>query len=403
MSFSQQITSPAPNQLFDPLMAGRQQEQQQAIQQNQLVQQGEQQQLNQADLEQVARTSAAMLLTYPDEPSRAQAWPRAVGMLQAQGYAKNAPAQYPGEAALKAAARMGTPSEALGTQLANIQANQAYSGATGGGGAGGAVGGGTSTPAAGGGPAPFVGANLPQGVTPDEDQLVRTVYGEASGEPVAGQQAVASVIKTRMQKGNQGVQDTVFAPHQFEAWSDPKNRPRMEALSPTDPQYQAILNNVRWPVMHQGRRKTRPVAPPISSIRSSRRSLDAIRRALPKATRRRSAITRSTMAPMAREAARQPVLHQPPPQMPRRRFREPHRPLGRLRPIGWRLTRLWRLQGRPQRRHNRRRMRWRRRSLQQLQPRPRPPRRVACRSRHKPRRPSPCRRHRSRRPRTPMA
>ena len=69
------------------------------------------------------------------------------------------------------------------------------------------------------------------------------------GEPVAGQQAVASVIKTRMGLGKQGVQDVVFAPNQFEAWSDPKNRPGMEALSPTDPQYQAILNKVVRPVM----------------------------------------------------------------------------------------------------------------------------------------------------------
>ena len=79
-------------------MAGRLvPEQQQAILQNQLVQQGEQQQLSQADLEQVARTSAAMLLTYPDETLRAQAWPRAVGMLQAQGYAGETRAQYPSE------------------------------------------------------------------------------------------------------------------------------------------------------------------------------------------------------------------------------------------------------------------------------------------------------------------
>ena len=54
-------------------------------------------QLDQANTEQVARASAGMLLTYPDEASRAAAYPRIVGMLQAQGYAKNAPAQYPGE------------------------------------------------------------------------------------------------------------------------------------------------------------------------------------------------------------------------------------------------------------------------------------------------------------------
>jgi hypothetical protein len=96
---------------------------------------------------------------------------------------------------------------------------------------------------------PFVGKNLPDGVSPDEDQLVRTVYGEAGNQPLAGQQAVAHVIKTRMGLAGQGVQDTVFAPNQFEAWADPKNRPRMEALDPTSSAYQTILNGVVRPVM----------------------------------------------------------------------------------------------------------------------------------------------------------
>ena len=242
-------TSTAPNVLFDPLMAGRQQQQTNALA-------GQQLDLSNANQAQVAQASAGLLSAYPDEASRAAAYPRVVGMLQSQGFAKNAPAQYPGEGTLRAIVNASIPAKDLYSSGALLTpAQQAALGQ-------GNTGTATSTPttgAAGGttgttgtaapGPAPFVGANLPQGVSPDEDQLVRTVYGEARGEPVAGQQAVASVIKTRMGLGKQGVQDVVFAPNQFEAWSDPKNRPGIEALSPTDPQYQAILNNVVRPVM----------------------------------------------------------------------------------------------------------------------------------------------------------
>ena len=124
-----------PNQLFNlgaAIQSG------QAIQQNQLAQQTGQLQLNQAEGEQVARASAGLLLTYPDEASRAAAYPKVVGMLQSQGFAKNAPPQYPGAQTLQALARMGTPSEVSSTQLANIQANQAYGNATGGAGGAGA-------------------------------------------------------------------------------------------------------------------------------------------------------------------------------------------------------------------------------------------------------------------------
>ena len=233
-----------PNQLFD---LSKSIQGAQAIQQNQLAQQGQQTALTQANVQQVSQAAAGLLSAYPDEASRAAAYPKYVGLLQSQGYAMNAPAQYPGEAALRAMVNMGlSPKELYASgALLTPQQQQAFNTPTPPAGGGG----GTSTPAAGGGPAPFVGANLPLGVTPDVDQLVRPVYGEARGEPTAGQIAVANVIKTRMQKAGQGVQDTVFAPNQFEAWSDPKNRPGMEALSPTDPQYQAILNNVVRPTM----------------------------------------------------------------------------------------------------------------------------------------------------------
>jgi N-acetylmuramoyl-L-alanine amidase len=120
------------------------------------------------------------------------------------------------------------------------------------------VGSGTAPAPSGGGPAPgsiagaiapFVASNLPKDITPAEDQMVRTVYGEARGEPLVGQQGVASVIKNRMQAGNQNAQDVIFTPNAFQPWNDPKTRQTLEQLSPSDPQYQAILNKAVRPVM----------------------------------------------------------------------------------------------------------------------------------------------------------
>jgi hypothetical protein len=95
---------------------------------------------------------------------------------------------------------------------------------------------------------PFIAKNLPAGVSPAEDQMVRTVYGEARGEPLAGQQGVAAVIKNRMAAGNQDAQSVIFRPGAFTSWAD-KQRPDLEALSPSDPKYQDILNKAVRPVM----------------------------------------------------------------------------------------------------------------------------------------------------------
>ena len=105
MSFTaSQIVSPAPNQLFNPLMAGQQQ-----AQQNQL--QGQQLDLANAQSEQVGRAAAGLLSAYPDEASRAAAYPRVVGMLQSQGLAQKAPPSYPGEGALRALVSQTIPVE----------------------------------------------------------------------------------------------------------------------------------------------------------------------------------------------------------------------------------------------------------------------------------------------------
>jgi spore germination cell wall hydrolase CwlJ-like protein len=243
--FTQHIDSPFPDEniLFNSAsgLTGQQ------LQKNQLAIQGQQMDLTAADHEQVGRLAAG-LLNEPDLAKRADLYARGVGMLQAQNLAKYAPPTLPDESTLRSLVSQTIPAQTQAEWLQNLTANKAYTNA-GSTASTAAPGGASVAPPAAGGPAPFVGSNLPQGVTPDEDQLVRTVYGEARGEPVAGQQAVASVIKTRMGLGKQGVQDVVFAPNQFEAWSDPKNRPGMEALDPNSPQYQSILNTVVRPVM----------------------------------------------------------------------------------------------------------------------------------------------------------
>ena len=115
------------------------------------------------------------------------------------------------------------------------------------------AGGGSTTPgtsiATGGTISPFVATNLPDGVSPAEDQMVRTVIGEAANQGTIGQQAVAAVIKNRMDAGKQGAQDVIFAPNQFEPWNNPKTRATLEAIDPTSKQYQDILNNAVRPVM----------------------------------------------------------------------------------------------------------------------------------------------------------
>jgi Cell Wall Hydrolase len=56
----------------------------------------------------------------------------------------------------------------------------------------------------------------------DRDLVIRTVMGEANGEPHLGKQAVAAVIRNRLASGGFGgdtVKGVLFAPKQFEPWS----------------------------------------------------------------------------------------------------------------------------------------------------------------------------------------
>lgn len=82
-------------------------------------------------------------------------------------------------------------------------------------------------------------------VTPDDDLLVRTVYGEARGEDAKGQQAVASVVRNRAAASGKPIRDVIMAPNQFEPWNNPQTRAQLEALDPNGPEYQVILANLR--------------------------------------------------------------------------------------------------------------------------------------------------------------
>jgi len=96
---------------------------------------------------------------------------------------------------------------------------------------------------------PFVAPNLPEGVTPEEDQAVRTVIGEAGGESPAGQQAVAATIKNRAKAGGQSVTDVIFTPNAYEPWNNPETRKKLEAIDPASEQYQRILTTAVRPIL----------------------------------------------------------------------------------------------------------------------------------------------------------
>lgn len=113
--------------------------------------------------------------------------------------------------------------------------------------------GGGAAPAGGGGSyrpgTPFTPKTLPSNISLNEDAMVRTVAGEAGAEPLVGQQAVASVIMNRANGAGVSPRDVVFAPNQFEPWNGGAARARLEAMNPSSPEYQNILNNVVRPVM----------------------------------------------------------------------------------------------------------------------------------------------------------
>jgi spore germination cell wall hydrolase CwlJ-like protein len=77
------------------------------------------------------------------------------------------------------------------------------------------------------------------------DVLTRTVYGEARGESVDGQAAVAWVIQNRAAKGRAYMGTTIkevcLRPHQFSCWdSNDPNRRTLLTLDTNSPLYRNI-------------------------------------------------------------------------------------------------------------------------------------------------------------------
>src|SRR5579864_2588641 len=91
---------------------------------------------------------------------------------------------------------------------------------------------------------PFVASDLPEGVSPQMDQIVRTVMGEAGGESPEGQKAVAAVIANRAKNTGMSTQDVIFARNQFEPWNTAR-RAELEGYDPKSAAYQRVLGNIR--------------------------------------------------------------------------------------------------------------------------------------------------------------
>jgi hypothetical protein len=82
------------------------------------------------------------------------------------------------------------------------------------------------------------------GFSPEDfDYAVRTVWGEARGEPTLGQQSVAAVIRNRARAAGTGFKNVVLARNQFEPWGS--KRDQLMGLSPQSPEYQRIAETIR--------------------------------------------------------------------------------------------------------------------------------------------------------------
>ena len=81
----------------------------------------------------------------------------------------------------------------------------------------------------------------PLSVSPrDRDLWIRTVIGEAAGDPSA--LAVAHVIANRARNSGSSVRDVVLAPNQFEPWS--KRSRELMSYTQDDPAYKQAANIV---------------------------------------------------------------------------------------------------------------------------------------------------------------
>jgi hypothetical protein len=210
--FTQNITNPFPdnNMLFDAskvAAAG------QAYQGNQLLLQGRQLDLSNANMEQVSRVSAA-LLNEPDPARRAELYPRYIGMLQSQGYAMHAPATLPDEATLKMLAAQGVSSEKQYEYGAGRTAAQGALGALG-------IGGNTGTTAAPSGgvattPSATIEPTAFNNATAVRDGLIKRGMDPDTATGAAANALHESVANPRTGRGDNGNAAGIFM------WTGPR-------------------------------------------------------------------------------------------------------------------------------------------------------------------------------------
>ena len=75
----------------------------------------------------------------------------------------------------------------------------------------------------------------------DRDTLIRTLYGEARGEPEAGQVAVVHVVRNRVIARGTNAQTECMRPYQFSCWlaADPNSK-KLRDLRPDSADYRRL-------------------------------------------------------------------------------------------------------------------------------------------------------------------
>ena len=73
--------------------------------------------------------------------------------------------------------------------------------------------------------------------------LAQTIFGEARGEPLEGQWAVAAVVLNRARRSGKSMEFECRKPYQFSCWlpTDP-NKPKLVAASLKDPVFRACFD-----------------------------------------------------------------------------------------------------------------------------------------------------------------
>jgi len=219
----------------------------QTIRQNELLNQGRQLDLSNANVEQVSRLSAG-LLNEQDPAKRAELYSRGVGYLQSQGFAMHAPPTLPDEATLRFLATQGTPSEKQFEYGAGRTAAQGALGALGIGGTGIATPTGTTAtagaPAAPGGP---IEPSAQARATAVRDGLIKRGMDADTATAFAANALHESAANPNTGPGDGGVSQGLFM------WNGPRNTEYQRIYghtpqgAPLDEQLDFVMHELNGP------------------------------------------------------------------------------------------------------------------------------------------------------------